>query len=352
MPETLIGMFFELATHAGRAGIDHAAKRVNRAYGLDQPAPAFRPLPPMPELRPLPPMPEMPALASFGGASGAAAALAARPIPANRTSGPQTGQGAFGPPSRGDSSSRSASGAPGGRFSEGSEGYSYSDEVAAGVACLNCTRGHVSAMNAGAKAAQEAAARGDMDEARRQLVFVAEEAAVLREFDWDPALLARTPASHVAVVDAVAPCVDRVETMLGVPRPVAMAAGSAKEARRFALSTNPTPRDRHEIERRLRVVDAQGNYAERALVGARWDDAGLQAGFHLREGRHHLDQRDPYAADTLAAAGERFSEAAVALTPLPDPATVARIADECKACSDTFYAAYLKMLQTREGAAS
>ena len=368
-----LSVLWSLVEHAGHRAIDHGANWADRAAGFKPPsiAPQLPPPPAVPHVPSLkeimgetgapavpeiPKMPSMPALpmiapaeAVAGGAIGVLAAEGSGQKTGNRARRTEDALGAFDPPSAIDPSSGLPYRTPEGALRGGAGDYdSYAADVTAGAACLNCTRGHLSAMRAAATAARDAQARGDDEEARRQLVLVAEEAAVLREFDWSPKLLARTPPEDLAIVQAVAPCVDRVEALLPVPRPVALAAGSVKEARRFALSRQPTERDRQEIERRLRAADAAGALAERSLLATATGDAATSAAAALREGRHYLDRGDPFAADTLAAAGAQLDAAAQALTPLPDADTLAGIARECHACAETFYGRYFEALRRRK----
>lgn len=305
MAETLIGVGYELLTHAGHATIDHVSARLKPPT-----PPVFAP----PAWQPPTFSPPAAALAAGAGVGAVAAAVDKTPDA----------------PGLVDSTVSTT------RYS------SYSDQVAQGVACLACTRGHLSTMTAAAQEAARALDRGDAAAAQRQWAVVAAEADALVAYDWHPDKLAATPPADVALVEALRPCVEDVRARVGTPASVATAWGSVTEARRFALSDRVTARDRQEIEVRLRAVDEQGGYAERVELAANAPVA--QA---LRAGRHVLDGADPYDPDALRAAAAHYEQAAVAATPVPGPEQAAALLAACTTCRDQFYRAYFEQMAAR-----
>lgn len=303
MAETLIGVGYELLTHAGHATIDHVSARLKPPT-----PPVFAP----PAWAPPAWAPPAAGLGALGAVGGAAAA--AEPAP--------------------DPPDADAARTPG----------SYASQVAEGVACLACTRGHLATMTVAAAEAQRAVARGDLDTARRQWVVVASEADALVAYDWHPDKLAATPSADVAIVEALRPCVEGVRAAIPTPASVATAYGSLVEARRFARSERVTARDREEIEVRLAEVDARGNYAERVELADRDDVA--QA---LRAGRHVLDGSDPYDPAALGQAATHYERAAVAATPAPTADEAAAVLAQCTECRDQFYARYFAAMRARNG---
>lgn len=307
MAETLIGVGYELLTHAGHATIDHVSARLKPPTPPVFAAPAWAP----PAWAP-------PAAAMMAGAAAGGAGMALAEAPGTPDIGGDT-------PTTTTPSS-------------------YSDQVAQGIACLACTRGHLATMTVAAAEAQRAVARGDLDTARRQWVVVASEADALVAYDWHPDKLAATPSADVAIVEALRPCVEGVRAAIPTPASVATAYGSLVEARRFARSERVTARDREEIEVRLAEVDARGNYAERVELADRDDVA--QA---LRAGRHVLDGADPYDPAALGQAAAHYERAAVAATPAPTADEAAAVLAQCTECRDQFYARYFAAMRARNG---
>lgn len=355
MPDTLIGMVFELVTHAGKHGIDLGARRANRAMGFEPPSsPALRSLPEVPPLPQIPPMPTAPAL---GGVAGGLAGLAAIAPIDHRGSAPETAPGAFGPPPTGDSSlaARKTHARP--SVSEASEAYSYSDEVAAGVACANCLRKHLGTVVAEAEAAQAAVLAGDERGARAHMAKASAELAALDRYDLTDEKIRATPADRRGPITASLPYVAHLRSLTATPDEVALAWGAADESIRFARSTNQTDRDRQEIALRLRDVDSYAAYTERDLLGpsnvrrvlaalpASQQAEAAGARDSLRAAGHALDRGDPTSAQTLDAASAHLEAAAVALTPPPTPDEAAAFLAAAKEAQAQFYDSYLAMMQ-------
>lgn len=302
---TPINVLWDLVGHAGRTTITHVGKRLDRAAGLDHP--------PTPPVMPGPPVFQPP---TFSGPP----PTLVPPMP--------TAQATRAEPT----------------------GTSYSDQVAQGVACLNCTRGHMATAKMALEQAQQAAAAGDTDGARRGWAVAAAELDAMVAIDWSAEKLANTPAEDRAVIEAIRPCVQRVRDRLPTPAPVALAYGSAEEAKRFASSTRFTERDAAEIEVRLQTMDEQGNYAERAVLDPA-DPAHQAAATALREGRHVIDAAVAsgavYDVQTLALARQYFEAAAIAATPAPGANAAADAARQCTACLEQFHAEFFGLMKAR-----
>lgn len=280
--------------------------------------PKAPPPPPLPGL-PTPPLPALPALPEWAVApavAGAAGAGATDPEPRPGPTAPLA--------------------AP--------VGASYSDQVAQGIACLACTRGHLATAQQALATAQ---ATTDPGMARRQWAVAAAELDAMMALDWAPEKLAATPAEERAIIEAIRPCVTDLRAQLPTPADVAVTHGLAVESRRFALSTRFTPRDQAEIEARLRAIDAHGNTAERISLGP--DHA--EAAQALREARHVLDRAQMdggiYRPDTWTAVLAHTEAAAVAATPPLAPADAAAATAACRTCTDEFYRRYLALMQAR-----
>ncbi len=304
MAETLVGFGYEMLTKAGHLTLEHVSARLKPPV-----PPAFAPpawAPPT-----LTPPAALGAAAGLGGAAEGLTKSADSAVLVDSTLSTTTSS-------------------------------SYSDQVAQGIACLACTRGHLATMAAAAATAQQAVARGDPETARRQWVVIASEADALVAYDWHPDKLAVTPPADAAIVEALRPCVEAVRTAIPTPASVGTAYGSLVEARRFARSERVTDRDRQEIEVRLAEVDASGNYAERVEWADRDDVA--QA---LRAGRHVLDGADPYDPGALGAAAAHYERAAVAVTPAPTAEAAAAVLAQCTTCRDEFYQRYFAAMRVR-----
>lgn len=346
MADNLIGMVFELVTHAGHSGIDLATKHANRALGFES-----RPLPPMPELRPLPPMPDFPFPAAVGGSTAADATVATTdnaPLRAGRT---EAATEAFVPRSMIDSSSGSTERASAPPFSGAPEGFSYSDEVEAGIACPNCTRKHLGEATGAAAKAVQALQSGDERSSRLYTARVAATLSVLQRYDLTPQKLAATPPGKRAPVEAAMPCIEAARRRVRTPEEIALAWGAADESIRFARSTSPKPSDRAEVAVRLRDVDTMTSIAERGLlapenVGAtlsRLPEAqraeAAQARDRLRAAGHALDRGGPMDVGALSTASSELAWAAASLTPAPTVEEAVALYRACRACQDTFYSA-------------
>lgn len=284
------------------------------------------PLPAPPALSPPPPL--APPLLAGAAVAGAGAATASRP---------ETSP-ALAPPAA----------------TAADSGWSYSDQVAQGVACLACTRGHLATAQAAAQQAVQAVEAGDEAGARRAWATAAAELDALVAWDWHPDKLARTPAEDRAVVEAVRDCVTRARQQIPTPAALALAFGGAEENRRFASSTRFTERDAAEIELRARAVDLQGNYAERMLLADALDPDTQRAAVALREGRHVLDTASVggqvYAVDTWTRARTHFGEAAALATPIPGAEAAHALLSQCQRCTEQFYGEYFDLLRRRRGA--
>ncbi len=320
MAETLIGVGYELLTHAGHATIDHVSARLKPPT-----PPAFAP----PAWQP--PTWTPPAAALTAGAGAGVTAVDKTPDSPVLVDGTLSTT-RYGAPNSDDTDMQA--------YQTGS----YADGVAVGTSCLSCTRAHLSRMKDQADAAARLAAAGDQAGAARAWAHVAAEVEAMTAIDWAPELMARTRPEDVAVVESVRACVQRARDRVDTPADAALVLGIIKENERFAVSPAPTARDHAEIERRLRLVDERGNALES-------DPGARAAAGALRDGRHVLDAAQDrgalYRPETYATARTHFEAAAVALTRPPSPEDAAAVAEECRACSDQFYRAYFGRMATR-----
>lgn len=302
--------------HLSQTTAQHVGKRLDRAAGF-QPAPppwAAGPNTPGPQWAPMPAPPVPPVLAA--GVSGGTGAMVAT-LPPSPWADPRdavTG--------------------------------SYSDQVAQGVACLACTRGHLNGLLAAVEQAQAAIEAGQDEDARKYYARAAAEIDAMMVIDWAPEKLAATPPDEVAVIEAIRACVTEIRAQIPTPKGLGLALGSATENVRFAVSPTVTDRDRAEIEARLRIIDKEGNALERGplleVEGPEAEDAATA----LREARHTLDRAKSqgalYAVATHKQTVQDLEAAAVALTPAPDADQLAALGTLCQSCSETFYEAYFR----------
>lgn len=316
--ETLVG-------HTVNWAFGRAARKADQALGLSSP-PALAPLPGLPPLSALPSsaaIPAIPALSPLPGLS--SRELGGAPAERPDCDGP-------------DDPRDTVSG-------------SYAGQIPVGVACLACTRGHLSGLLAAAEAARNASLQGDDQMAARQWALAASEIDAMRAIDWHPDKLAATDPSDVAVVVAIQDQVEAIRRQIPTPERAGLVLGSAKENRRFALSSPVTDRDRAEIETRIQLIDLHGNALERADLVGRRDPAAADAAEALRHGRHVLDESQDtatlYRAETYARAVEQFETAAEALTPPPSPEEAEALLTQCQACSQAFYEAYFASMRHR-----
>lgn len=228
---------------------------------------------------------------------------------------------------------------------------SYADQVADGVACLSCTRGHLNGLMAAVEKAQKAVETGRDEDARKHWAMAAAEIDAMVAIDWSPEKLKATPPEEVAVIEAVRECVTEIRSQIPTPIETARALGSAKENVRFAVSPTFTERDQAEIEARLQIIDHDGNSLERgALLDVDHGEA-TRANRALREARHLIDRAQTqgtlYDVGTHKAIVKELEKASAALTPLPTPEQVDAVGTLCQSCSDTFYEAYFPMMRDR-----
>lgn len=313
MPANALEMVMDLATHAGQVGISHLGKRLD----------ATIPQPPQPPQW-QPPAWTPPQFQGLGDPS---------PAPTPQEAPAPVPQTATDPAAR--------------------TGQSYSDQVAQGVACLNCTRHHLSTVKTAAAEAAKAVDSGDDAEARRQWAIVAGELDALARYDWEPGKLAASPPEDQAIIEQVRACVSQARAQVGTPTSAALVYGSASESGRFAVSTRFTERDAAEIQARLREIDTRGNYAERAELSHDASPEATAAKEHLRNGRHVLDEAGTngtlYRSETWTQASAHFEAAAVALTPTPTRAQAQALAETCTACAETFYQGYFAKQAQKKG---
>lgn len=230
-------------------------------------------------------------------------------------------------------------------------GFSYaSDEMDTAVACIPCTRGHLSAMTVASAKAAESAAQGDDYHSRLYLARMQAEAMVLHAYDWTPEKMGRAPEKDRAVIESIQPCVgDAVDNVPSAPPELVSAWGALDEAVRFARSTSPTEADREEIRIRVQDAEAHLNFAERqtlapghresilSQLSADQQEEAESARDILRTARHRLTTSDIYSVNVLESVASQLEQATVALTPVPTANVAQEAARQCKSCRDTFY---------------
>lgn len=302
---TMQESLWDFLNNLGKEATTHLRKRADKAAGLTPDG-----MPSMPTLPAMPAMPSMPVMV-MPTLGGAAAGAAMAPVPGTKAQ-PTSG--------------------------------SYSDQVADGVACLSCTRGHLVNAQTAAKKAVQAIDANDPEEARRQWALVAAEYDALTAYDWAPEKLAQTPEKDLKIVHAVEGCVTTAREMVSTPYEAGLAAGSAAESQRFAMSRTFTERDAAEIIARHMEIDSAGNYLERSALSKDTSVQAKEAKTALREARHTLDrakaQDKLYDPDIWAEAQAQFEAAAVALTEVPTRDQALALADQCTECATIFYSQY------------
>lgn len=290
-------------------GIGHVTKRVDRAAGLDAPAsnplaaanPLTAPLPaalsgPIPSALTVPSLDA--AMSAGGYVGGQTIALPSLALPSALT-----------PPS---ALPLNPSGNP-------PTVASYADDVAQGIACINCLRQHLGTM-------QSAADQLPTPEA---LARIAAEYHVLLRYDLTAEKIAATPEPHQTVVRQTVQQLQPLGQQLATatPQAIALAWGALDESIRFARSNPRTARDQAEIALRMADVDAYGSYVERVLLApenrvalrrqyphytdAEWE----QAANLLRKARHIMDQDPTLSLATLTTASAQLAQVAHMLTP-------------------------------------
>lgn len=143
--------------------------------------------------------------------------------------------------------------------------FSYSADVAQGIACAACTKDHLATMAGAAKAMVAAHAAEDPMEVRYQLARIAAEAQALQRYDWTPEKIAATPPDRLVAVNAVRPAITQLSQQLPTPADMALAWGATDESIRFTLG-QMTERDRQEVGLRLQDVDEKIGYLERVQL--------------------------------------------------------------------------------------
>lgn len=268
-------------------GIDHVTKRADRAAGLTEPAampvnPLSGPLPAALS-QPVGDMFAMPALPSLALPSGEPAIS---PVASPVVSAPVT---------------------------------SYSEDVAQGIACINCLRQHLGTMQSSAEQLPN----------RQALARITAEYHILMRYDLTVEKIAATPEPHQTVVRQTVQQLQPIGQQLSAatPQAIALAWGALDESIRFARSNPRAARDQAEIALRMADVDAYGSYVERVVLAPEnrpllkrqfpnYTDADWeQAANTLREARHTMDQDPELSLTTLNIASAQFAQVAQILTP-------------------------------------
>lgn len=226
---------------------------------------------------------------------------------------------------------------------------SYAAEFDTAIACVPCTRGHLSAM---AIAAQEAARADEDRAARAQLLRVAGEALVMRHYDWTPEKLARARPADRAAIEEIRPAVEEILAALPpAPHHLVLAWAAVDESLRFARSPRPSDQDRQQVELRLRDAEAWLNYAEREALAPQRLSADQMAAARralplIREARHRLVSAAG-ELEALELVAARLHAALIELTPSLDAEARQHLAARCRECRDRFYARILANMRAR-----
>jgi hypothetical protein len=242
---------------------------------------------------------------------------------------------------------------------------SYAEEVEnLAIACVPCTRSHLSTMAVAADEGARLASASDECGARVQFARVVGEAAIMDALDWEPPKMQRARPDDRAAIEAITPQVRAlIARTPAAPRHVVLAWASVDEALRFARSPRATDADRQEVARRVRLTEDCMNYAERMILspeGLQRILAGLPESQHeearlagptMREARHRLVSSS-YELAALEFIAARLQGAVVALTPPLDPATAAGLAQEYRAIRVAFDRQVLANMAQRARASS
>lgn len=223
--------------------------------------------------------------------------------------------------------------------------FSYSADIAQGIACAACTKDHLATMAGAAQAMEAAQDAGHPEEVRYQLARIAAEAQALQRYDWTAEKIAATPPDRLVAVNAIRPAIAQLSQQLPTPADMALAWGATDESIRFTLG-HMTDRDRQEVEIRLRDVDEKIGYLERVQLSPE-KASQLPADHveHAREGlrqARHLLADDPYDKDHLRQASAQLAMVATAFTPELPAEEVQHIAESIRQAQEDFYATYFQ----------
>lgn len=236
-----------------------------------------------------------------------------------------------------------------GKASTPDVGGSYADEIEdLSVACVPCTRSHLSTMAMAAEEGARLAAAGDPRGARVQWARVAGEAAVMEALDWTPDKLARAKPADRAAIEEIAPQVRELAARTpAAPRHVVLAWSAVDESLRFARSPRPKPADAEQVQIRLHTCEDCMNYAERMILSPDGLQAHLthlppeqheearRAGPKMREARHRLVSSAGELVD-LEFMASRLQAAVVALTPPQELQQATALAREYRELRQSF----------------
>ena len=217
---------------------------------------------------------------------------------------------------------------------------SYSAEIEnTAVACIPCTRSHLSTMKESAVNATKTSGRKRNEE----LVRVLGEALVLQRFDWEPAKMAKASQADQAKLKAVHPKVLALTKKIRASKTLVLAWASVDESLRFAGSKQITPTDHEEINVRVTEAEALLNYAEREELSPTktTDEKAAKVRDKIREARHHLATHDRDLKN-LQIVSVKLHEAAVDLTSDHTDEEVLVISTEATAIRDEFYSSLFK----------
>jgi hypothetical protein len=334
--------FFGLATDLVRLGASHLKSRRDAEPSetdVPQPVPgAEQQWPTLPTFSP-PPLPVLPSLPTLPTLSG----LTARAPLGNWQS-----------PTRVTASTVTATVDVAGSYANEIEDLS--------IACVPCSRSHLSTMAMAAEEGARLAAACDERGARVQWARVVAEAAIMEAFDWTPDKLARARPDDRSAIEEVMP---RVKALVArtpaAPRHVILAWASVDESLRFARSPRATEQDRLQVVTRLRLTEDCMNYAERMVLSpegletvlatlpeAQRGEARL-AGPTMREARHKLVSSH-YELEALEFIAAKLQTAVIALTPSLNPQTAAELAREYRAVRVAFDRQVIANMALRNGA--
>lgn len=328
------GALFDIGKDLAHDWARYGSRHLQHAIGMPgakkpgaQGASGLPEMPKVPEIPPLniPPMPEhLRATPAFASAAPAASALGAV------ASAPASGVS--------DSTTQEvAADMPEDMGAQGDAPAAYGDEWEdLSIACAPCTIRHLSTMTTELKAALTASS-----DAAKQLHLAtwASEGLVWLEFDVTPEKLqrARTDRERLAIAQAAASMRPVLDSFPMAPPPLVNAWGAIAEAQRFGRNAERSERDEAQVNIRMREINGWVG----SLDTHHASDPAMQAHLDaIRKARHNWT-REGYTPDALMQGEATIKAATVAMTPVPDDATIERAYQETRAARDAFYAAIM-----------
>ncbi|MHB1803135.1 MAG: hypothetical protein ACYCU5_16050, partial [Actinomycetes bacterium] len=294
----------DLLTEGGKVTIHHAGHAVAKATYAKPPAqvpvsprmlqymPEMPRIPTLAESMPqLPDLPVLPTLAGLGATAAIPAEIALTRTPGMGQNGaksheshamaPRSDQPPLGRESYGQQSESTNVQAPDGVMPTVESSYAAEWQDDLSVACVPCTRRHLSTARTALDGAAEAQ---DPMQRRRGLAIASGELAVWRQYDTtrDKMMRAREQ-DRLAIADAIAGAGPVQDSLPSAPDKMVLAWAAVAEAGRFARSAQPSERDLEEVRVRMQDVDGLVGYLETTMAG---DQAAAPHLAAIRSCRH------------------------------------------------------------------